>query len=72
MNLQDYLNPHDEYDPTAEQIMFTPSGRPTLQAEVGGIIVTQALVTIITQVKEKTKVASRILSIAEDESIFKP
>jgi len=68
MNLQDYLNPHDEYDPTAEQIMFTPSGHPTLQAEVGGIIVTQELVTIITQVKDKTKVASRILAFAKDEN----
>lgn len=67
--IEDYLNPHDEYDPTAGQIMFTPDGRPTLQAKEGGIIVTQELVTVITKAREGTKIASRILAVAEDESV---
>ena len=71
MNLENYLNPHDEYDPTAGQIMFTPKGEPTLKAQVGGIIVTQELVTIITKVQDGTKIASRILSIAEDETVVR-
>lgn len=72
MNYSDYLNPNDEYDPTAGQIMFTRKGEPTCIAELGGVIVTQSIVTLITGVHNHAKVASRVMHVAEDETQERP
>ena len=72
MNYADYLNPHDEYDPTAGQIMFTPRGEPTLKPERGGLIVTQEMVVIIASVRRDAQTSSKIFQIAEDETQNQP